>query len=626
MGVAGLHNFIKSAVRPTHISQYKHEYLAIDVSGWLYKGAAAAISYPTEITNHNDFLACAADASLAYTINMIDLMRRHEVEPIIVFDGGSLPAKRSSNRTRQELRHRHAQKAEELMRAGNRTEALAAYRKTVAVSHEMCQLLIRQLQKRNVAFFVAPYEADAQIAFLVREGYAAAAVTEDSDLLAYECPQVLFKLNRHTGTGDRVIYDELQMAEDRKGEHLFAGSFASEWAMWSSGLFTDMCILAGCDYLESGAGIGIRKAHTAVRDGRSIDGACDLLREKIGEENLENYKAKAKLVRLVYRHQRVFDPKSCRIVPLRPFESSSLSCTDSQLENYIGAHLDQATAVGVCAEATLNPVSLQPFDPYAPAAAIAPAPIAADAAPGVAPAPIAAEAAPGPRIATALSDENPRASPRRKRARNDEMTQVQTMWAMAAWAAASDECEIYQILADGRELEGTHPSDFEKTWLLMAAFQKKLSMTPELPSTLLRPAVALLALLASYVPKASTVAEPSVPSPSSADAEVSQLYRTAVVMAWRQIMLQPLRESSPAWGRAKRLRRELPPEAKVVELEIGDLRHRCRSRGGGATAINANMLRAINTYSAAHPFAEVSRSLSNLLPAIYPYLPRPEGA
>lgn len=37
---------------------------------------------------------------------------------------------------------------------------------------------------------MAPYEADAQIAYLVREGYADFAVSEDSDLLAYKCPKV----------------------------------------------------------------------------------------------------------------------------------------------------------------------------------------------------------------------------------------------------------------------------------------------------------------------------------------------------------------------------------------------------------------------------------------------------
>ena len=37
---------------------------------------------------------------------------------------------------------------------------------------------------------VAPYESDAQMAFLVKRGYADFVLTEDSDLLAYGCKQV----------------------------------------------------------------------------------------------------------------------------------------------------------------------------------------------------------------------------------------------------------------------------------------------------------------------------------------------------------------------------------------------------------------------------------------------------
>lgn len=37
---------------------------------------------------------------------------------------------------------------------------------------------------------MAPYEADAQIAFLVKEGLADFALSEDSDLLAFKCPKV----------------------------------------------------------------------------------------------------------------------------------------------------------------------------------------------------------------------------------------------------------------------------------------------------------------------------------------------------------------------------------------------------------------------------------------------------
>ena len=37
---------------------------------------------------------------------------------------------------------------------------------------------------------MAPYEADAQLAYLVKEGIAQLVITEDSDLLAFGCPQV----------------------------------------------------------------------------------------------------------------------------------------------------------------------------------------------------------------------------------------------------------------------------------------------------------------------------------------------------------------------------------------------------------------------------------------------------
>lgn len=48
----------------------------------------------------------------------------------------------------------------------------------------------RQVLKREgVEFVVAPYEADAQLAFLALSGDVAAVITEDSDLLAYGCPK-----------------------------------------------------------------------------------------------------------------------------------------------------------------------------------------------------------------------------------------------------------------------------------------------------------------------------------------------------------------------------------------------------------------------------------------------------
>ena len=43
---------------------------------------------------------------------------------------------------------------------------------------------------KGITYIVAPYESDAQLTFLVKEGYADIAITEDSDLLVYGCKEV----------------------------------------------------------------------------------------------------------------------------------------------------------------------------------------------------------------------------------------------------------------------------------------------------------------------------------------------------------------------------------------------------------------------------------------------------
>lgn len=50
--------------------------------------------------------------------------------------------------------------------------------------------LLQALKERGVSYIVAPYEADAQMAYLALQGHVHAIITEDSDLLAYGCPRV----------------------------------------------------------------------------------------------------------------------------------------------------------------------------------------------------------------------------------------------------------------------------------------------------------------------------------------------------------------------------------------------------------------------------------------------------
>lgn len=55
---------------------------------------------------------------------------------------------------------------------------------------------------------VAPYEADAQLGFLARNGHVDAVITEDSDIMLFGCTRVVFKLDRD-GTGQEVDLKEV---------------------------------------------------------------------------------------------------------------------------------------------------------------------------------------------------------------------------------------------------------------------------------------------------------------------------------------------------------------------------------------------------------------------------------
>jgi exonuclease-1 len=46
------------------------------------------------------------------------------------------------------------------------------------------------LRAEDVEYIVAPYEADAQLCMLEREGIVDGIITEDSDLLVFGCKQV----------------------------------------------------------------------------------------------------------------------------------------------------------------------------------------------------------------------------------------------------------------------------------------------------------------------------------------------------------------------------------------------------------------------------------------------------
>ena len=185
MGVSGLHKLIKPIVQEIHISRLRGQAVAIDASSWLHRGLSACATQVHENSVTDEFLSC--------TIRLIELLERHEVRPLFVLDGRAHPSKNCESR--REQRQAYREQGEALLREGRVGEARSVLAKSLGVTPWMSKHLIEYLRGRGVPFCVAPYEADAQLAFLVREGICCAAISEDSDLLPFGCPVSLFKLN-----------------------------------------------------------------------------------------------------------------------------------------------------------------------------------------------------------------------------------------------------------------------------------------------------------------------------------------------------------------------------------------------------------------------------------------------
>ncbi|XP_073127907.1 uncharacterized protein [Henckelia pumila] len=86
---------------------------------------------------------------------------------------------------------------------------------TVKAEEKKLELLFLQWSEHHKKlgnFSQAPYEADAQLAYMsgleVEDGGVLAVILEDSDLLAYGCPAIVFKTVRY-GNGKEIALDNV---------------------------------------------------------------------------------------------------------------------------------------------------------------------------------------------------------------------------------------------------------------------------------------------------------------------------------------------------------------------------------------------------------------------------------
>lgn len=92
---------------------------------------------------------------------MITMLKEYDIKPILIFDGMKLKAKERTAQFRKKLKTANLQKALELKNEGKSLEADRFFKRSLKVTKNMFYTTIDVLNKLEIEFLVAPYEADA---------------------------------------------------------------------------------------------------------------------------------------------------------------------------------------------------------------------------------------------------------------------------------------------------------------------------------------------------------------------------------------------------------------------------------------------------------------------------------
>ncbi len=322
MGISGLLPLLRPITTTVHVRELAGLRVGVDAYVWLHRGA----------------YGCAQDLCqgrrtkkyLNYCIERLNCLLAAGAQVTLVFDGGSLPAKKGTEHERRARREESKRRAEQCLREGKAGEAFGYFTQAVDVTPAMAAEWIRTVKQGvpSVSYVVAPYEADAQLAFLCREGLLDAVITEDSDILAFGCPRVLFKL-QPDGSAQQILHADLFRAPIEG---------LGDLRQWDDDAFLHMCILAGCDYLPSVPGTAVRGAFKLLQRHRTADKALRALRlQQFGKGRSDvqmprDYEARFRQALLTFRHQRVFDPRTREMAHVRPLPPDLAALPPTELE------------------------------------------------------------------------------------------------------------------------------------------------------------------------------------------------------------------------------------------------------------------------------------------------------
>ena len=248
MGIPNLLRILRNITTRQTLSAYRGKRAGIDGYTWLHRSlyciGDGILKDPIDISR-----------CLNFFIKKLQLLLKNQITPIFIFDGDKLPMKYDEEDKREIKRKEFEKESQNLLRMNNIYGAINKKIEGFDVTPEFAFEFIKILHIYNIEYYVAPYEADAQLAYLSYINYVDFIITEDSDLVAYGCKCVLYKLgslkNEPLDVGEEILYENVKHCKEIRFKN------------FTEDKFLNFCILVGCDYLKI-SGVGPKLATEAL--------------------------------------------------------------------------------------------------------------------------------------------------------------------------------------------------------------------------------------------------------------------------------------------------------------------------------------------------------------------------
>lgn len=312
MGVNNLLEFVKSSTHSCKLERtgLPNSTAAVDISHWIYRASYAC----PEVLYHRTQLQEAYRIIINYIDTYVQLLKSHNVKLTFVFDGMKLPAKRVTHDERSARKAESRRMVEVMLARGNKSEARKYMLRCIDMKFDVIEQVIKYCEKQEINYIVAPYEADAQCAYLCNTGICDYVITEDTDLILYGCKKIIYKLDRDTG--HCLFYEKTKLNKcfGPKGDDV---SFEK---------FRRICILSGCDYLKNIPGVGLQSARKFFLMTKQ-DNVNTLLPKlstylnsaKLAGKMNDTYIQGFIVAETTFKHHIVYDPLKEQLVPIEPY-------------------------------------------------------------------------------------------------------------------------------------------------------------------------------------------------------------------------------------------------------------------------------------------------------------------